>query len=393
MSDDPARNRADDPALNLADDPAGHWATVSLTSTTEFAYPNTLKQQKNTDLKPLTPFKKAKLLEINTISRRRQEFHIRMLADAANLAVTQVQEKRIEMLEKGPSVTVTDVFIDLLLSLVVMPVVTMLAKKAIQTIINDVLKHRSMFKLLPKTKLGREMVLDIRLESLTEEDVDFEIKDLLKSTELKELYHENVFKVVDQVAPTVKELKKFTDVYAISYAEADSAGVSLLESIQSFKRKQLAAVSRYHDAMDTVIRCGHGTEAFWDKLHTKLRNLNENQWQISKREYDILKRQFEFFVWMGTYEIEVVLDPTTGWILKGLPTEFRDYFLRRIPSPRSAEGVSYWHEEKKKHPDKSDKVITSSAALGLSVDLRDIKISLDEINKHTNISAPQKQRK
>ncbi len=69
-----------------------------------------------------------------------QSERVQAIVDGAILAVEQLQDKRIDVLEKGPEVTISDVIFDVLLSLCLMgvgkalvPITESIAKELVQT--------------------------------------------------------------------------------------------------------------------------------------------------------------------------------------------------------------------------------------------------------------------
>ncbi len=160
-------------------------------SEVEFEFPDSNKSH-DPDLTPLSPLKQAILLDMNSLSRRRHEHHIHSIADAAHAAVEQVQEIRIRMLEKGPSVTVSDVFIDVILSLA-LPLGQQMLSKALKNVMNDLLKSRAMFLFVPRSKLGNKLYWNINSASISQAQKEYSTRYLLtQGADVKELYHDSL---------------------------------------------------------------------------------------------------------------------------------------------------------------------------------------------------------
>lgn len=362
-------------------------------SEVEFEFSDSNKSN-NTNLKALSPLKQAILLDMNSLSRRRHEHHIHSIADAAHAAVEQVQEIRIRMLEKGPSVTVSDVFIDVILSLA-LPLGQQMLSKALKNVMNDLLKSRAMFLFVPRSKLGNKLYWNINSASISQAQKEYSTRYLLtQGADVKELYHDSVYKIVDRVIPNINTIKKITKVHSVIYSEADSPGVTVLESVNTFKRKQIEAINRFHDAMQICIQLGHATDNFWKMLKDTMVKDNENINILSKEERDVLKRQFEVLIWLSTFNIDPYWVSNRNIIFGNLSDDFRDYFLKRAPDPRSKDGKSYYHYEKNRALRKHNKdVITETgiilgAATHFNRDLPELKGKLSVLLQHVKVSSP-----
>ncbi len=212
---------------------------------------------------PLSDTEKLELLNAINIIFCEQESYINLIYDSCLLAVNQVQDKRIEFLEKGPEVTTQDIIISVFLSVCISSSV---AGKVIQKLGSEIF-----------TRIGKSRHVFLKLSDygLTTKDANYarHLNELNKlfagrpaSPELaKTLVNRwGVTGVYDQIVFDIAKhgLDVFTKTFeetskAILYKKSnypsiestDTGGVSILNTIQEFKRSQNYVNNLYYNRL------------------------------------------------------------------------------------------------------------------------------------------------
>lgn len=200
--------------------------------------------------KALSSQQKKLLLEQVTLAQATNESYIRMISDAGLLAVNQVQDKRIELLEQGPEVSTSDLAFDLLLATCLSPAAGRLLETVTATVFNRVLTTRGVFMSIGyKSKVGARVYEQVAMSGLPHLGINDLQKAFLRSHSAKDLYDDVVYNMVDRSTGVLGETAKTGHKIATKKKQAqlprDSAGVSVLDSALEFRRRQLAATSIY----------------------------------------------------------------------------------------------------------------------------------------------------
>lgn len=191
-----------------------------------------------------------------------QQERIQIIVDAALLAVEQVQDKRLELLEKGKTVTINDVIFDLLSVYLwevglVGHVLQPLVKEVTRVICSKSLKYSAVYNQLSKSDYGAQFIGYARQEKNSKELLKNIIGEHVRnskqysseefaifSKEARELVAsapEVVWKKATGTVAKWKEMKK--KVKETTLEKTDTPGVSMLKAAQSY-------VSRHRFALE-----------------------------------------------------------------------------------------------------------------------------------------------
>lgn len=199
---------------------------------------------------------------------------IQMIVDGAVLAVEQVQDKRIELLEKGPEVEISDVIFDTLLGLALMGV-----GKALVPITQSIVKELVGTATWYGSKAGNPRFAKVlgmltrvfddkgtmSIGSATPADIrryNSQIRELL-TEKLGEAATEKVKEGLGQFSEGQKSKTKTVDLET-----TDSPGVAMLAAAQAHVSAQRLALRHFEAAMEAVVRSGAATPEDLDEIRS-----------------------------------------------------------------------------------------------------------------------------
>ncbi|MFD0670088.1 hypothetical protein [Cohnella sp. GCM10027633] len=205
-----------------------------------------------------------------------QEQRIQIIVDAAVLAVEQVQDKRLEMQEKGKTVTINDVIFDLLSVYLwevgfIGHVVQPLVKEVTRIICERSLKYSLVYNQLAKSDYGAEMIGYIR-NDMKPKDSKALLKEIIEEhVRKKSQYGSEEFAMFSKETRTLvasfedvvwkkgsgavgkwKDIQK--KVKQTTLGTTDTPGVSMLKSAQSYVGSQRFALQVQKARIIALIR-------------------------------------------------------------------------------------------------------------------------------------------
>ena len=189
-----------------------------------------------------------------------QAERLQAIVDGAVLAVEQVQDKRIELLEKGPEVEISDVIFDMLLSVCLMglgkalvPITESIAKNLVQV--------ASFYGSLPSSRVGRVLAgaaafFDTKFASRS---VSIGPNDITKyNAYVREVVTRGVNKALEKGTEkglgSVEKRKPLTN--EVDLEATDTPGVAILGAAQTYASSQRAANAIHHAGLEAVVRAG-----------------------------------------------------------------------------------------------------------------------------------------
>src|SRR5262245_17525212 len=219
---------------------------------------------------PPDPFEKLALLDLLTHAHAQVDAYFETIGDAAALAANQVQDVRLEHLEKGPSVTLSDVFIDLLLTVALQYGAERVLVDLTKNLLTRALSTRQAFALIAgrtdravriAESYQRENLTNIetfgapiaeKFEKLLDRDLDRTLK---REGGAKELYSEVPFKIVETgtkiVWHTARQTPKLRHYTHLS--TGDSPAVAVLDNAQIYVLQHKTFQRTLFEAMEHLL--------------------------------------------------------------------------------------------------------------------------------------------
>jgi len=312
------------------------------------------------------------------VCRRRQLHALNQMKECVFIAAHQVTEIRLQRLEQPPTPGLGSLLFEAAVAecfgFAGRTVVTFL-----KGVFNDILRTRMAFALLPKSDLGLALRNDLRtlraqevgkyeqiLENLSKQKLTpvekatryDEIKSVLKEAragfnvfqagfldepEIRSLYHESTFKMVDSViekAANPDELKRL--VRAATSGQDNSARssgelpiASMVRSAVSYYNRQIEAQERATDELTTAATYLYDKSELL-KLLMVLGVEDQDDTRSALRTQDWCIRWTEFCIWTRLYP-DV---GKSGAKLVNLPEELLQYLLKRMYVIHGDEGSS-----------------------------------------------------
>ena len=193
---------------------------------------------------------------------------LQFFVDSALLAVEQVQDKRIELLEHPPEkeVTIYDVFFDMVFlycwqAKVVEPII----KKATKSIVSQLLKRRAIYNMLPRSEIGADIIGNSIRESNSKQIIDLIIRDhVLKDEKFTskefEMFSNEVVDFVKKAPDNVlsagkkgyDQYKKIKQAKPLGYS--DTPSVAVLNAAQSYMRNHRLALKIHQTEIIKLLR-------------------------------------------------------------------------------------------------------------------------------------------
>jgi hypothetical protein len=205
------------------------------------------------------PYEKLALLQMLTHGHAQADAYIDTIGDAAALAANQVQDVRLEYLEKGPTVTAADVVLELLLATALQYVGGTVVEVATRAAMNRILaSRRALLLVTSRTELGDKVAATYRAAKLeqfveTGPGAASQFRSLmaegdaaLRSTLLREgdaevIYTDTPFRIADHATKIVFHAGRQVPQRPISYTRLsplDSPGVAVLDNASLFVVRQ-----------------------------------------------------------------------------------------------------------------------------------------------------------
>jgi hypothetical protein len=190
------------------------------------------------------PYEKLALLRMLTHSHAQADAYFETLGDAAALAANQVQDVRLEHLEKGPTVTAADVVLELFLAVALQYV----GGKAVQVVTKEIMSRvlssrRALLLIAGRSEFGEQVALAFRTAKMVRFverglDTPFVIADLATTV---------VFHTGRQI-PQSQYRPRYTRL-----SPQDSPGVALLDNVSLFVVRQKTFNKIVFDDMVNIV--------------------------------------------------------------------------------------------------------------------------------------------
>ncbi|MET3697105.1 hypothetical protein SAMN05877753_101317 [Bacillus oleivorans] len=271
-----------------------------------------------------------------------------LFVDAAVLAVEQVQDIRIEMLEKESKkeeITIYDIFFDLVLTYcwqarLAEPLIKLVAKG----IITQLLKRRAVYHSLPKTDYGAQLFGMARREGDSKKVMDQIVKEhvtnqkrftsdefAMFSSEVRDFVKNAPDTISKEVVKLPDELKKLNKPKPLSFTNSPS--ISVLNAAQTYMRNHRLALNVQQTEIIKLLR-----KIQFEKPPITKKELSQFltlfKWEEFKDSTEVREKYqlvFEAVIWSQLYH----------WVyrkhyfsnkdtLEGVPDVLRDYFLVRF---------------------------------------------------------------
>ena len=199
-----------------------------------------------------------------------QSERIQAIVDGAILAVEQVQDKRIDLLEQGPEVTISDVIFDVFLSVcligvgkALVPITESIARELAQTAsyygqIQASGKVTGLAKALRYAAIAvtADFKEEYQVGTITPEEVQKYNRYVREILTLAA--EEKAEKAVKMGIEKVKEHKSLT--HAVDLEPTDTPGVAILNAAQSYASNQRAAITVHHAGFEAAVRSDANSE-------------------------------------------------------------------------------------------------------------------------------------
>lgn len=333
---------------------------------------------------------KLELLNLISLSRRRQELYIDTIIDSWILAAEQVQDKRLEVLESGPEVAIEQIIIDFCITLLLGPCATVLMKSITKSVFTKIGKTLTTYFV----KEGNFWVIDKRKY----------IKEVTSSTLaiIRKATNETVNVSLDVTkrrlrTMAISALQGGGIPHSQKILEAnDSPGVGVVSAVSSYVRHLKASINLVHDDyINKVVANGINNETAVDLIKFIKEDINYSNIKdkgdpfagldisIVKEEY---KRHFEWFIWTLIFpemyrlepnylpaEYTAMMGPSEGsWLV--VPKKLLQYFIRRFIHPWSKCSETFLQYNVKRMP-------TASRSGIEEISISDLNKFWKEINK------------
>ncbi|EHR69854.1 hypothetical protein BurJ1DRAFT_0981 [Burkholderiales bacterium JOSHI_001] len=254
---------------------------------------------------------------------------LQAIVDGAVLAVEQVQDKRIEVLEKGPEVQVQDVVFDLLIGLALGQVGTLL-KACTAPIAGDLGRAAGRYAKLSRKK---QILKSLGKDTLPRDAAKFEalfgsatpdrrvtaaqVNDYAKA--VRSFVATKVGAAIDSAGEAslgiVKSGLPKTGGKQVDLEETDSPSVAMLGAAQSFMSAQRYAQALFHDALEIVVLTTPCDQTELDEIAQAMvpTRLDAGLAQVRDRH----KMLFEAVLWWRLFNLSKGSTLRSHWFLSG----------------------------------------------------------------------------
>lgn len=303
---------------------------------------------------PARVFKARTLLRV---LQNRHEQYIDAIVDAAQLAVNQVQDKRIEFKEL-PKVEIEDIFFEIMFELLPFgDLVHRAVKRFTLDSYESLLRTRFAFKLLGKE--GYPVLLQLELSEVLSRAERLSMKRyFLNHANVREIYSGNVHDFFEKIDGNIKSAKTTYDKVAAAYEKMGQVGAQLstqatpgtriMELALSFGRKFKYTQSALSLQLENALSAG----IFDDNELDSLINFLGQQIKKAAYNYEDLRIAYvlwlELCIWITIYtpahlpgNLEIKPFVTSGTLVfKGRTADNTDTFSTTLPPQIAAYLIS-----------------------------------------------------
>jgi hypothetical protein len=204
------------------------------------------------------PYEKLALLKMLTHAHAQADAYFETIGDAAALAANQVQDVRLEHLEKGPSVSTADVIVELLLAVALQYVGASAVAAITKSVMTRVLSTRRALLLVgARTEVGDRVaatyraaklvtfveVNPVRRQRMQEHLLNIEVgvDTILRVGGATELYSDIPFEIADKATTVIFHAARQVPQRLPRYTRLspfDSPGVAVLDNVSLFVTRQ-----------------------------------------------------------------------------------------------------------------------------------------------------------
>lgn len=282
---------------------------------------------------------KIDLLRLISASRNLQIAQFRMLRDAAALAVEQVQDTRLRLLENpAPERTVEAVLLEIFIGFVLGPMVQSAVQSLVKGILNAVLRTRVAFEFLPRSDKGFDLAYKMTsIKSKGESERYLKaVLDTASREDITALYRDDAYAFLENACGTAFTIApKLAEIHSVQAQPEDTPGVRVLASVTQSAEVQLFAIEYAHDLQSIWVQNDYLTEDQFYDLDALLRmNVSHMPSQNDLFIYrDHLRNHFEKLIWVFLYWAEITntlefhLDAIT---VDGLSKDLTEYLAKRL---------------------------------------------------------------
>ncbi len=298
-----------------------------------------------------------------------QEERIQIIVDAAILALEQVQDKRIELAEKGKNFTIYDIIFDVLSVYLwevglIGHVLEPLVKEVTGAIIQRSLKYSAVYNHLNKSDYGAQFIGYARQEEnskklLHEIIGEHALNSKLFNSEDFAMFSQEVRTMVASAPDVVwqkakGEVKKWNDykkkVKETKLEMTDTPGVSMLKAAQTYVSSQRVALKLQQAKIVALLRSQ--TQMTMKELKDYMSIFNAEELPPSDFIRDQYQWTFEMLLWAHIYGFTADPDKSpTAWstdprpfgtFFKGIDNRVTFYWFERFRSILSAYVKKDW---------------------------------------------------
>ncbi|MBO9598550.1 MAG: hypothetical protein J7559_12135 [Cohnella sp.] len=298
-----------------------------------------------------------------------QEERIQIIVDAALLALEQVQDKRIELQEKGKNFTIYDIIFDVLSVYLwevglIGHVLEPLVKEVTGAIIQRSLKYSAVYNRLNKSDYGAQFIGYARQEENSKKLLNQIIGEHAQNSKMFNsedfaLFSQEVRTMVAKAPDVVwtkakGEVKKWNDlkkkVKETKLEMTDTPGVSMLKAAQTYVSSQRVALKLQQAKIVAFLRSQ--TQMTIKELKDYMSIFNAEELPESSFIRDQYQWTFEMLLWAHIYGFTSDWDKSpTAWstdprpfgtFFKGIDNRVTFYWFERFRSILSAYVKKDW---------------------------------------------------
>jgi hypothetical protein len=267
-------------------------------------------------------------------ARAAQVERVQAVGDAAVLAAEQVQDQRLDLLEKGPEVELSDVIFDALVGLALMGVGKALVPVA-QSISRELAKSMTWYASNGKNPRFARL-LGAGLRSIEPElaNARLDAADIKRRhQQVRELLTTKIGEGLGQLGERAGDAAKegvSSGVKRVELEATDSPGVAMLGAAQSYVSQQRYALELFHGGFEAIVRsgaAGPGDLAGIEAAATP-EVLDQQVVEIRDRH----KLLFEAAIWVRLFNFDgqIKAGPFGRLDFGGLPRPLQRYLRRRF---------------------------------------------------------------
>jgi hypothetical protein len=275
----------------------------------------------------------ALVLQIRA-ARAAQIERVQAVADAAVLAAEQVQDQRLDLLEKGPEVEISDVIFDALIGLALMGVGRALVPIA-DSISRELAKSMTWYASNGRNPRFAKLLgaglrsIDAQLANARLDAADIkrrhqQVRELLTSKfgEGLELFGER--------ARGAAEEGLSLGTKRVELEPTDSPGVAMLAAAQAYVSQQRYALELFHDGFEAIVRAGAAGPGDLAGIEAAATPEVLDQQVVEIR--DRHKLLFEAAIWVRLFNFDgqIQAGPFGRLEFGGLPRPLQRYLRRRF---------------------------------------------------------------